>query len=113
VVGRLGTGSPEATAAVQTWVAGHRRQVDAYRAGDYPGAVAQALGTERGGSAAQFADVESSLRDDIESTRSTLRDAVSDAGRYLAWAPTGTVVLMILAATAAVVGLWPRLKEFL
>lgn len=113
LVGRLGTGSPEATAAVQTWVAGHRRQVDAYRAGDYPGAVAQALGTERGGSAAQFADVESSLRDAIESTRSTLRDGVSDAGRYLAWTPTGTVALMILAETAAAVGLWPRLKEFL
>ena len=80
LVSRLGTGSPEATTAVEDWTAGHRRQVDAYRAGDYPGAVAQALGGERGGSAAQFAVVESSLRDDIEAARSTLRDGVSDAG---------------------------------
>ena len=113
LVARLGTGSPDATAAVETWVAGHRRQVDAYRAGDYPGAVAQALGGERGGSAAQFAVVEASLRDDIEAARSTLRDGVSDAGGYLAWTPTGTLVLMVVAASAVVVGLWPRLKEFL
>ena len=113
LVSRLGSGSPEATAAVENWVASHRRQVDAYRAGDYPGAVAQAIGGERGGSAAQFAVVESSLRDDIEAARSTLREGVSDAGGYLAWTPTGTLVLMMVAASAAVVGLWPRLKEFL
>ena len=113
VVSRLGSGSPEATAAVESWVAGHRRQVDAYRAGDYPGAVAQALGGERGGSAAQFAVVEWSLRDDIEAARATLRDGVSGVGGYLAWTPTGTLVLMMVAASAAVVGLWPRLKEFL
>ena len=35
------------------------------------------------------------------------------AGAWLAWSPTGTLVLMTLAAAAAVVGLWPRLKEFL
>jgi hypothetical protein len=110
---RLGTGSPAATEAVESWVAGHRRQVDAYRDGDYPAAVAQALSTERGGSTAQFAVVESSLRADIESTRATLRDGVADAGSYLAWTPTGTLVLTIVAAAAAVVGLWPRLKEFL
>ena len=35
------------------------------------------------------------------------------AGTWLAWSPTGTLVLMVVAAAAAVVGLWPRLKEFL
>jgi hypothetical protein len=110
---QLGTGSPAATEAVQKWIAGHRRQVDAYRAGDYPGAVAQAIGTEPGESAAQFAVVEWTLRDAIERTRATLRDRVSDAGGYLAWTPTATLVLMTVAATLAVVGLWPRLKEFL
>jgi hypothetical protein len=38
---------------------------------------------------------------------------VADAGDYLAWSPTGTLVLMVLAAAAAAAGLWPRLKEFL
>ena len=73
----------------------------------------QAIGTDPSGSAAQFAIVESSLRDEIEQTRTTLRDRVSAAGAWLAWSPTGTLVLMVVAAAAAVVGLWPRLKEFL
>ena len=88
-------------------------QVDAYRAGDYPAAVAQALGTDPGASGAQFGDVETSLRDAIERARATMRDHVSDAGGYLLWLPTGALVLMTGAAVAAVVGLWPRLKEFL
>jgi len=29
------------------------------------------------------------------------------------WIPTATLVLMTAAAAAAVIGLWPRLKEFL
>ena len=81
--------------------------------GDYPAAVAQAIGPDPAASAAQFAAVESSLRDEIERTRATMRDRVSAAGAWLAWSPTGTLVLMVVAASAAVVGLWPRLKEFL
>jgi hypothetical protein len=110
---RIGASSPAATEAVEKWVASHRKQVDAYRAGDYPGAVAQALGTDAGASGAQFAVVETSLRDAIEQSRATMRGYVADAGRYLAWTPTATLALMTLAAGAAVVGLWPRLREFL
>jgi len=110
---RVGTASPEAAEAVDKWVASHRIQVDAYRAGDYTGAVAQALGTDPGASGAQFGDVETSLRDAIERARATMRDHVSDAGGYLLWLPTGALVLMTVAAVAAVIGLWPRLKEFL
>lgn len=113
LVSRIGTASPAASDAVAKWVASHRKQVEAYRAGDYPGAVAQALGTDTGASGAQFAVVETSLRDAIEKSRTTMRGYLSDAGRYLAWTPTATLVLMTLAAAAAVVGLWPRLREFL
>jgi hypothetical protein len=81
--------------------------------GDYSAAVTQAIGTDPGASAAQFGIVEASLRDEIEQTRITLRERVSAAGAWLAWSPTGTLVLMVVAAAAAVVGLWPRLKEFL
>jgi hypothetical protein len=112
LVTRLGTGSPAAAESVNKWVASHRLQVDAY-AGDYQGAVAQALGTDPGTSGAQFAAVETTLRDAIEQSRATMRGYVSDAGGYLAWLPTGALVLMAVAAVAAVVGLWPRLKEFL
>jgi hypothetical protein len=106
-------GRSAAADGVAKWTAGHRRQVKAYLGGDYPAAVAQAIGTDSDSSATHFAAVESSLRDDIEQTRTTLRDRVSTAGAFLALSPTGTLVLMVVAAAAAVVGLWPRLKEFL
>jgi hypothetical protein len=109
----LGTGPPLAADAVAKWRASHRKLVEAYEAGDYDAAVAQAIGPEPDASAAQFAAVEASLRNEIEQTRATLRDRVSAAGAQLAWSPTGTLVLMVVGAVVAVVGLWPRLKEFL
>jgi hypothetical protein len=108
---RLG-GSPAAAQGVRNWAASHRKGVDAYNNGDYNAAVEQAIGPDPGASAAQFALVESSLRDAIEQKRATLRDRVSAAGEWLSWSPTGTLALMVVAATAAVAGLWPRLKEF-
>ena len=113
LVARIGTASPPATEAVAKWVASHGQQVDAYRSGDYPAAVAQALGTDPGASGAQFAVVETSLRDAIEQARATMRDHVSIAGGYLVWLPTGALVLMAVADVAAAAGLWARLKEFL
>jgi len=110
---QLGTEPSAAADGVTKWTDSHRKQVEAYLGGDYPGAVVQAIGTDPGASAAHFAAVESSLRDEIEQTRATLRDRVSTAGAFLAWSPTGTLVLTVAAAAAAVVGLWPRLKEFL
>jgi hypothetical protein len=99
--------------AVQKWITSHQSQTEAYNGGDYDAAVAQAIGPDPAASAAQFAQVEFSLREGIERTRETLRDRVTAAGAWLAWSPTGTLVLMVVAASAAVVGLWPRLKEFL
>jgi hypothetical protein len=113
LVARIRMASPAASEAVEKWVAGHRKQVDAYRAGDYPSAVTQALGTDPGTTGAQFAEVGTSLSEAIEQSRATMRGYVADAGRYLAWTPTAILVLMTLAAAAAVVGLWPRLREFL
>jgi hypothetical protein len=113
VAALLGTGPPAAADAVAKWKTSHRKQVEAYEAGDYSAAVAQAIGPEPDASAAQFAAVESSLRNEIEQTRATLRDRVSAAGAQLAWSPTGTLVLMVVGAVVAVIGLWPRLKEFL
>ncbi len=109
----VGAESPSVHDAVDAWVASHGRQVEAYRIGDYPAAVNQALGIDRGASGAQFADVESTLRDAIEQSRGTMREYVSSAGRYLQWTPTATLILTVVAASVAVAGLWPRLKEFL
>jgi hypothetical protein len=116
-LGQLSTlleeGPAAAADAAINWSASHRKQVELYQGGDYAAAVSQAIGGDPSGSAAQFAAVEASLSEAIEQTRATLRDDVSAAGARLAWSPTGTLVLMVLAAAAAVVGLWPRLKEFL
>lgn len=105
----------DSTAAddVQNWTDSHRQQVEVYLAGDYPAAVEQAIGSDPDASAAQFAAVESELRAEIEDSRATLRDRVSEAGTWLVWSPVTTLVLTLIAAAAAVVGLWPRLKEYL
>jgi hypothetical protein len=113
VTALLGKGPQAAADAVAKWRASHRKQVEAYEAGDYDIAVAQAIGPDPDASAAQFDAVEGSLRTEIEQTRATLRDRVSAAGARLAWSPTGTLVLMVVGAVLTVVGLWPRLKEFL
>jgi hypothetical protein len=109
---RLGAGPSSAAQGVRNWTASHRKGVDAYNNGDYIAAVEHTIGPDPDASAAQFAIVESSLRDEIERTRATLRDRVSAAGKWLSWSPTGTLALMVVAATAAVAGLWPRLREF-
>ncbi|WNG88567.1 hypothetical protein C6A87_004830 [Mycobacterium sp. ITM-2016-00317] len=104
---------PAVTEAVDSWVDSHRRQVEAYRAGDYPAAVDQALGIDRRASGAQFALVESALRDAIEQARGTMRGYVAGAARYLGWTPTAVLGSTIAVIAVAVAGLWPRLKEFL
>ena len=80
-LGKLLDAAPAAAKdGVQKWTASHRKQTEAYEGGDYAAAVAQAIGPDPAASAAQFAAVESSLRDGIERTRETLRDRVSAAG---------------------------------
>jgi hypothetical protein len=115
-LGALSTALAEGPAAavddVTKWTSSHRKQVDLYQGGDYRGAVAQAIGADPAASAAQFEAIEASLTDAIEQTRTTLRDDVARAGARLAWSPTGSLVLMVIAAAAVVGGLWPRLKEF-
>lgn len=110
---QLDTVRSAAVRGVEGWSESHHVQVGDYLRGDYAAAVNEAIGTDPNGSAAQFAIVETTLRDEIEQTRTTLRDRVSTAGSFLAWSPTGTLVLMVFAAAATLVGLWPRLEEFL
>ena len=99
--------------AVNRWTDGHDVQVKAYRDGDFGAAVNQSIGSGPNESATLFAAVETSINGELENTRDTLRDKVSTAGAWLTFSPTGALILMVLAAAAALVGLWPRLKEFL
>ncbi|MEV0338338.1 hypothetical protein AB0H49_04865 [Nocardia sp. NPDC050713] len=106
---------PDSPAALrfEGWTAGHRRQLAAYQAADYPAAVDQAIGAGPESSATRFAQLDESLRADVQRVRSDLRGGVDAAGDALTWSPSGVLLLMLFAAGAAVVGLWPRLKEFL
>lgn len=111
--GRVHGISEDVLNAVGSWVASHDVQIQAYRGGDYETAEQQAIGADPNSSAAHFANTDAALRAEIETTRAQLREDVSSAGTWLTFSPTGALVLMVLAAAAAVVGLWPRLKEFL
>lgn len=108
----LGPGS-EAADSVDSWTEGHRAQVEAYQAADFNAALRQAIGAGPQSSAARFATVDRTLGTDLTRTREDLRDGVNDAGDALSWSPAVTLLLMLAAAGAVVVGLWPRLKEFL
>ncbi|WP_433191725.1 hypothetical protein ACQP1G_23600 [Nocardia sp. CA-107356] len=102
-----------ASRGVLSWTAGHAKQREAYEAANYPGAVAQAIGTGSESSAMRFAQLDQLLHDNLIEERSELRDGVDSAGAALTLAPAGTLVLLFGAAAALITGLWPRLKEFL
>ncbi|RBO94061.1 hypothetical protein [Nocardia puris] len=108
------TGEDSAAAQrLQGWTEGHRWQLAAYQSADYPAAVTQAIGTGPQTSATRFAELDRTLREDLQRVRSDLRGGVDGAGDTLTLSPSGTLLLMLFAAAAAVAGLWPRLKEFL
>ncbi|MEV0708452.1 hypothetical protein [Nocardia aurea] len=112
VVTVLGTGSSAET-SVTDWTEAHRRQIEAYRAANFNAALSQAIGAAPESSASRFALVDKTLDTDLVRIRDDLREGVDDAGAALSWTPAVTLLLMLAAAAAIVVGLWPRLKEFL
>ncbi|WP_235747192.1 hypothetical protein [Nocardia coffeae] len=94
------------------WVAGHRKQVGYYDAANYPAAVEQAIGTAPTDSSGIFTVLDDSVRADLTQTRVQVREQIASAGDSWIGAAAGTLVLLVFAAGAAVIGLWPRLKEF-
>lgn len=94
------------------WMTDHAKQVANYNAANYPAAVDQAIGPAPTASAAVFTGLDNSVRDRLDQTRVQLRGQISSAGDAWTGGAAGTLVLMVFAAAAVVVGLWPRLKEF-
>ncbi|MFF0611221.1 hypothetical protein ACFYUD_21430 [Nocardia tengchongensis] len=102
-----------ASKAFSGWQDGHRKEVAAFLSNNYRGAVDQSLKADGTGSAAQFAALDTALNTELERTRQEVRDDVNTAGNALTLSPWGTPALLVAAAGAIVVGVWPRLKEFL
>ncbi|MGZ4523118.1 MAG: hypothetical protein ACXVXO_06815, partial [Mycobacteriaceae bacterium] len=94
------------------WIAAHERLSAANNSGDYPGAVAIALGTGAADSGAQFTALDSALQGGISTTRQVVRDKVSGARSVFAGLAPGVFVLGLFAGVAAAAGMWPRLREY-
>lgn len=101
-----------AAAAATAWVAAHERLSAANNSGDYPGAVAIALGAGAADSGAQFTALDSALQSGISTTRQVVRDKVSGARSVFAGLAPGVFVLGLFAGVAAAAGMWPRLREY-
>ncbi len=112
LTGLLRADSP-AVKAFSGWQDGHRKEVAAYLSNNYRGAVDQSIKTDGTGSAAQFTALDEALKAELERTRQEVRDDVNTAGNALTLSPIGTLALLLAATAAIVIGVWPRLKEFL
>ncbi|GAB0107039.1 protein kinase G-activating protein GlnX [Nocardia sp. JMUB6875] len=112
LTGLLRADSP-ASKAFSGWQDGHRKEVAAYLSNNYRGAVDQSIKADGTGSAAQFTALDEALKAELERTRQEVRDDVNTAGNALTLSPIGTLALLLAATAAIVIGVWPRLKEFL
>jgi hypothetical protein len=80
--------------------------------GEYPKAVALALGTDENGAAGRFDKVDQSLAEAIADTTATFEDEVSQASSALTGTVVGVILLALIMAAGAVTGIWQRLKEY-
>ncbi|MFI6868949.1 hypothetical protein [Nocardia sp. NPDC050406] len=94
------------------WTDSHARQTEAYRT-DYAAAVDRAIGDGPDTTATNFGDLDAALLDALTRVRGELRDGVDAGGDRLWLSPSGALLFMAAAAAAVLVGMWPRLKEFL
>ncbi|MFY2786799.1 hypothetical protein [Rhodococcus sp. MALMAid1271] len=106
-------GDTAVTDALDTWSASHSRIDSALEAGDFNGAVAIATGTGESDSAAAFNALDSVLVDGIENARGELRSNIDRSVWVLSGLSNGAWVLTIAASVAFVIGLFPRLREYL
>jgi uncharacterized membrane protein (DUF485 family) len=105
----------QASTAAKSWFALHDQARSANQAGDYPTAVSITLGTAGAGrpdEATQFDKVDNALAKAINQARTVFADQTGTAGAWLTALPVGVLVLLVLAAAGAAIGLWQRLKEY-
>jgi hypothetical protein len=105
----------KAIAATKSWFALHGQAAAANQNGDYATAVSITLGSGGAGKpneAATFDRVDNALAGASNQARTVFADQTGTAGSWLTALPIGVLVLLVLAAAGAAIGLWQRLKEY-
>ena len=102
-----------AISALDQWMAAQNRADSLYQQGDYQGAIKISSGQDRGDSGAAFDDFDESMQDAIEEARETLRTRIDKARRTSSAGPDLIMALSALATFAVVVGIAPRIREYL
>ena len=99
--------------ALDDWMAAQNRADSLYQQGDYQGAITISSGQREGDSGAAFDEFDESMQDAIEEARDTLRTRIDNARRTSSSGPDLIIALSALAAFAVVVGIAPRIREYL
>lgn len=99
--------------AARSWLGVHNVVRQLAESGSYPKAVALAIDARDGGSStATFARLDRSLAKAIDSARAQFRADTTSASAALTLLTPGVIVLSILAALGATIGLRDRLREY-
>jgi hypothetical protein len=103
-----------AIAAATSWFSLHGQAAAANGQGDYGTATAITLGTgaPEKNEAAAFQRVDGALAKATAQARTIFTDQTNTAGAWLTALPIGVLVLLVVAAGGATVGLWQRLREY-
>ncbi|MBB1031550.1 hypothetical protein G6027_11755, partial [Dietzia sp. SLG310A2-38A2] len=99
--------------ALDDWMAAQNRADSLYQQGDYQGAITISSGQDEGDSGAAFDEFDESMQDAIEEARDTLRTRIDNARRTSATGPDLIIALSALTAFAVIVGIAPRIREYL
>jgi hypothetical protein len=105
----------QAITAAASWFDLHKQASTANGKGDFQTAVSVTLGSGGAGKpneAAAFDKVDTALANATTQARTIFADQTGTASGWLTALPIGVLVLLVLAAAGAAVGLWQRLREY-
>ena len=103
----------DAISALDQWMAAQNRADSLYQQGDYQGAIEISSGQDAGDSGAAFDEFDESMQAAIDEARDTLRTRIDNARRTSSSGPDLIIALSTLAAFAVIVGIAPRIREYL
>lgn len=104
----------QAISAASTWFTLHGQATTANQRGYYQTAVTVTLGTgtAQQNEAAAFDKLDTALSNATQRARTIFADQTNAAAGWLTALPVGVLVLLVVAAVGAMIGLWQRLREY-